>query len=77
MRQRAVREKYGLTQVEFGKLIGVKVTAVSRYENGWRIPGSPVMRRIAETFPEIDIRTYYDMNKRRKRAADPACELTQ
>jgi transcriptional regulator with XRE-family HTH domain len=42
-----VRKKLNLSQEEFGKLVGVRKSTISRYESG-TIPGDENLRRIAE-----------------------------
>jgi transcriptional regulator with XRE-family HTH domain len=46
-RIREVRKKLKLTQYEFGKLLGVQKSTISRYESG-TIPGDENLRKIAE-----------------------------
>lgn len=48
-RIRRIRDEKGLTQEEFGKLIGVQGAAVSKYEKGDIDPGTAGIVRIAET----------------------------
>jgi len=49
-RLRELRTARGLTQAEFGKLIGVGKSAVSQYESGARAPDTAALRRIAASF---------------------------
>lgn len=44
------REKQGLNQGEVANAIGTKQTIYSRYERGEQLPGSSVIKKIAETF---------------------------
>lgn len=43
---RSYRDRCGLSQTEFARLIGVRQTAVSNYEKGVRQPEHQVARRI-------------------------------
>lgn len=43
-----LREKKGLTQVEFGELLGVKGTTISKYENNLKPPDGKTIRKISE-----------------------------
>lgn len=49
-RIKEVRLKFGLTQVEFGKRIGVKQSAVTGYESGNRQPLDTVITSICREF---------------------------
>ncbi|MCC6154854.1 MAG: helix-turn-helix domain-containing protein [Candidatus Hydrogenedentes bacterium] len=40
---REIREKLGLTQTDFAKLLGVNQAAVSHWENGKRTPQGPAL----------------------------------
>lgn len=58
--QRQYRERHGMTQKEFSKLIGIALMTAWRYERTKRIPHPKVMRRILEkTNGEIDVASYY------------------
>lgn len=43
---RSYREKHGLSQAEFARLVGVQQTAISNYEIGFRTPNIRVAKRI-------------------------------
>ena len=49
-RIKAVREKFGLNQTEFGARIGVKQTTIAGYENGTRTPIDAVILTICREF---------------------------
>ena len=49
-RLKELRTARGMTQAEFGKLIGVGKSAVSQYESGARAPDTAVLRRVAGSF---------------------------
>ena len=46
---RELREKKGLTQVEFGELLGVKGTTISKYETNPNPPDGKTIRKDAAT----------------------------
>ncbi|MGB4967822.1 MAG: helix-turn-helix transcriptional regulator [Candidatus Saccharimonadales bacterium] len=43
---RSYREKHGLSQTEFGQMVGVRQTAISNYEIGFRTPNIRIAKRI-------------------------------
>jgi transcriptional regulator with XRE-family HTH domain len=45
-----LRNRNGLSQEDFGKLIGVKVRSVAYYESGGRYPEDEVFERMAKVF---------------------------
>lgn len=45
-----VRLDQGLTQTEFGSMIGVKGNTITGYENGVRVPSDSVINNICKTF---------------------------
>lgn len=47
---RDLREQKGLTQVEFGELLGVRGTTISKYENNLKPPDGMTIRKISEKF---------------------------
>ena len=47
---KALREKHGLSQAEFAKLIGVSDKAVSTWEKGTRIPRMGVIQKMADMY---------------------------
>lgn len=49
-RIKLVRKNKGLTQIEFGEIIGVKGNTVTNYETGIRNPTDVVMRSICREF---------------------------
>lgn len=49
-RIKEIREKNKLTQVEFGKRIGVKGNTITNYENGLRNPSDSVILSICREF---------------------------
>lgn len=49
-RIKEIREKSKLTQVEFGKRIGVKGNTITNYENGLRNPSDSVILSICREF---------------------------
>lgn len=49
-RIKEVRKYFGLTQAEFGKMIGVKGNTVATYESGDRSPSASVIDLICEKF---------------------------
>lgn len=49
-RIKAIREKSGLNQTEFGARIGVKQTTIAGYENGTRTPIDAVLLTICREF---------------------------
>lgn len=61
-RIRYIRKQYDLTQLEFGKRIGVKANTVTGYEKGTRNPTDVVIRAICREFDinEIWLRTGSD-----------------
>lgn len=53
---RSYRERHGLSQAQFGQLVGVRQTAVSNYEQGIRAPHFRVAKRISDkTHGEVSI----------------------
>lgn len=54
-RIKAVRKKYGMTQMDFADLLGVKYITYGSWERGDRNPSSPAyaLLKIAENYPEI------------------------
>ena len=50
---RLVRQRAGLTQAEIAALLGVDVSAVSRWENGRRVPRPGTLRRYAELLDRL------------------------
>ncbi|MED9905241.1 MAG: helix-turn-helix transcriptional regulator [Lachnospiraceae bacterium] len=49
-RIKKIRKNVGLTQLEFGKLIGVKGNTITNYENGLRNPTDAVVLSICREF---------------------------
>ncbi len=49
-RIKRLREKKGLTQAEFGKLLGLTDKAVSTWENDIKVPRMATLQRIADLF---------------------------
>lgn len=49
-RIKQIRKSKDLTQVEFGKLIGVKGNTITNYETGLRTPTDAVINNICKTF---------------------------
>lgn len=49
-RIKLLRKKKGLTQTEFGKIIGVKHNTVTSYETGKRVPTDAVLLSICREF---------------------------
>lgn len=47
---RRLRLSHGLSQAEFGALVGVSDKAVSTWENGVRVPRTPVLTKLANHF---------------------------
>lgn len=52
---RRVRERLGLSQLEFAEKLGVHHTYISKIENGRTAPGKPVLRHIAQLMTGEDI----------------------
>lgn len=52
---RAAREKQGLSLRQFAKLIGVAVSAASRFESGEYVPRDEILGRIADIL-ELDLK---------------------
>ena len=50
LRIKEVREKAGLNQDEFAKLLGLTPNTVSRYEQGHRLPDSNFLTHLVEKF---------------------------
>ena len=49
-RIKQVRKTVGLTQVEYGKLLGVAGNTITNYENGMREPSNLVITAICREF---------------------------
>ena len=60
MDQKQWRKSHGLTQKEFGDMIGAALMTVWRYECTERVPSPNMMMRIMEVSKgEINVSTYY------------------
>jgi transcriptional regulator with XRE-family HTH domain len=65
----AYLETHGLTCEEFGKLLGVTGTAVSRYARGTRLPEPDIMRKIyIATKGRVQPDDFYDLPVRQPKA---------
>jgi DNA-binding XRE family transcriptional regulator len=53
-RLKALREKFGLTQVEFAKAIGVSRTALAEMEAGNSKPSVTMIIGVVFAFPDVD-----------------------
>lgn len=49
-RIKQVRKEAGVTQVEFGEIIGVKGNTMTNYENGMRTPSDAVIKAICREY---------------------------
>lgn len=47
-RIKTIREARGMTRTELGMLVGLDRIRIQQYENGWRKPKLPLLKKIAE-----------------------------
>ncbi len=48
MKLKEARERAGMSMQELGKAVGVSPAAICRYEQGKRVPKTPIAKRIAD-----------------------------
>lgn len=58
---KAIREKYGLSQTKFAKLIGISVSTLRNWEQGRRKPEGParILLSVASKHPEAILDSVY------------------
>nr|WP_213974942.1 helix-turn-helix transcriptional regulator [Tepidanaerobacter acetatoxydans] len=49
-RIKTLREREGLTQIEFAKILNISNTTLSQYESGQRVPSDEIKTKIADFF---------------------------
>jgi len=67
-RIRSIRKAYGLTQVGFADLLGLKFETYASWEKGRRFPSSPgcAVLMIAEKYPQVFLKKRRDIIKKLK-----------
>lgn len=48
--------KYNLTETQLASMLGMSLKQINRLKTGKSKPGRKAIKRIAEVFPEIDVR---------------------
>lgn len=48
MKLKEARERAGMSMQELGKAVGVSPAAICRYEQGKRVPKTPIAKKIAD-----------------------------
>jgi len=68
-RIRNIRKAYGLTQVAFADLLGLKFETYASWEKGRRFPSSPgcTVLMIAEKYPDVFLKRRKDIIKKLKK----------
>lgn len=65
MKIKEIRDKTGLTQTEFGDLLGIPMRSIQNWEKGWRTPPQYIVDLI-----EFKVKSIYKNTKRRDQDED-------
>ena len=60
-----IRQSFGMTQVDFSDLLGVKYNAYRSWEGGYRYPSSPALAllHVARKYPKVFLKNREELIK--------------